>query len=186
MNWTSRQTARLAILTAITVAGEGFGMPQLFTGPFINAMLLLSAKIVSPAGGVALGCITPPLALLSGHLPFIAAPLIPFIMIGNGLYVVLFSTLHSIRAPQKRLTHLLSLSALCTAAAVKALWLTLAVYLLLPYLFGVTLPQIMVAAMTVPQFFTALAGGAAALALYAVLRRLGIVFDTHPDRGRCV
>lgn len=81
---------RTAILLAITLIFQFLKMPQLITGSIVNAMLLIAAGTVGMWSGIIIGLLTPVIAFLVGIMGF---PLmIPFIMVGNGLYVMLFST----------------------------------------------------------------------------------------------
>lgn len=85
--------ARTALLLAFTVAIQMPGLPQPVTGPAVNAMLLLAAGVVSPASGVLVGVFTPIIALYRGILPPPLAPM-PFIGLGNAVFVMVFAWLH--------------------------------------------------------------------------------------------
>jgi len=81
-----RFITRTAILLALTVIFQSFRAPQLITGTLVNGMLLISAGYVGMWSGVIIGLFTPVLAFLFGIMKF--PPMIPFIMIGNALYVL--------------------------------------------------------------------------------------------------
>jgi len=179
MKWNSKYTVRLAALTALTLAGELVGLPQILTGPFINTMLLLTALIVNPIGAVILGCITPGIALIRGQLPSVLAPVVPFIMIGNALLILIFTyLLKRIRFQNNNYVVIRHGLSLFFAAFVKFIWLALAAHLMLPIIIGLNIPDQFIAAMTFPQLFTAIVGGIFAFCLYELLVRVGIV---HPD-----
>ena len=176
MIWNSKYIVRLSALTALTLAGELIGLPQIFTGPFINAMLILTTLIVNPIGGIILGCITPVIALLRGQLPSVLAPIIPFIMIGNGLFVLVFSYLRKKTSAKKNNPVLMRFGlSLFVAAFIKFSVLALAARLILPVFLGLNLPDKFIAAMTFPQLLTAIIGGIFAYCFYEILVRIGIV-----------
>lgn len=85
---------RTALLLALTLVLQGFRFPAFITGPLVNFMLIISTIIVGTGSGVIIGLITPWIALLAGILPGPLAPAIPFIMIGNGVFCLLFGLLH--------------------------------------------------------------------------------------------
>ena len=176
MKWSSRYITLLASFIALTIAGTMLGLPQLFTGPFVNAMLLLTAMVLDAFSAVLLCCITPLVAVVRGQLPPALAPMIPFIMLGNTLFVLVFCRMQRlIHARTIKSSILRDGVSLCCAAAVKFLTLTASAGILLPVLFGVTLPRHIISIMMFPQFFTAVAGGIFALVLFTLLTNLGIL-----------
>ncbi len=64
---------------------------QAITGPLINAILLIAAVKLSTSSAITIGLIPSVVALSRGLLPLALAPVVPFIMLANALYVVLFS-----------------------------------------------------------------------------------------------
>lgn len=66
---------------------------QAVTGPIVNAILLIAASIVSPSSAMLIGMLPSTVALSRGLLPLALAPMIPFIILGNALYIYLFSQL---------------------------------------------------------------------------------------------
>ena len=177
MKWSSKYTAHLAILASITIAFELIGLPQPITGPLVNAMLLLTALIINTTAGVMLGCITPVVAILRGQLPPALAPMIPFIVLANSVFVVVFGQIHHIffSNKQTRKRYLINIFALFASSLCKFLLLVLSVNILLPVFFGTDIPEIFIAAMTFTQFFTAMIGGLFALFLFKLLMKLDIV-----------
>ncbi len=154
---------RTAVLLALTLAVQFLGLPQWFTGPLVNAFLLLASLLVGMGSGVVIGLLTPWIALLRGILPPPLAPMVPFIMLGNALLVIIFSLI-----TRKREVLWLNVLALVLAASGKYLLLSQAVRYL------VEVPPRVAQAMQIPQLLTALAGGAIALLIgKAVKRALG-------------
>jgi uncharacterized membrane protein len=151
------------VLLALTLAVQFLGLPQWFTGPLVNAFLLLASLLVGTGSGVVIGLLTPWIALLRGILPPPLAPMVPFIMLGNALLVIIFSLI-----TRKREVLWLNVLALVLAASGKYLLLSQAVRYL------VEVPPRVAQAMQIPQLLTALAGGAIALLIgKAVKRALG-------------
>jgi hypothetical protein len=151
-----RFITRTAILLALTVIFQSFRAPQLITGTLVNAMLLISAGFVGMWSGVVISLLTPVIAFLFGIMKF---PLmIPFIMVGNAIYVIIFSLFRN-----KPIGMVLG-------AFVKFLWLSASVYFMLPW-FGVKVPALVVQMFSFPQLMTAILGGVLSLAVLAALRK---------------
>lgn len=165
---------RLVLLIAIALIIELIGLPQLFTGPLVNFMLVLTTLITGVTGGIALGCITPLVALIRGQLPPVLAPFVPFILTGNALYVLLLGAFCASHCGLPLRSWRAWLGIL-TGATAKFIWLFLAARWLMPLLLADTLPQAFVAMMTLPQLITALTGGILALLFHALLVRRRIL-----------
>ncbi len=67
---------------------------QWLTGPFVNALLLLISLFVGPAEAIAIGIIPSTAALSSGLLPLPLAPMVPFIIASNAIFILVFSFLY--------------------------------------------------------------------------------------------
>lgn len=180
----SKVVARLSLLAALTVAGQAAGLPQPFTGPFVNAMLILTVALVGWLPALGLGCITPVVALLRGLLPAGLGLAVPVIALGNGLLVSVYAAITRLwgRPPAYPAVRAGTV-AVAGAALAKYLWLTLCVTVLLPLVLGTKLPHPLVLALTTWQLFTALAGGVAALAFCAVLVRTGLLSLWRSEEG---
>ena len=85
-------------------------------------------------------------------------PMIPFIMIGNALYVLVFSGMKNKPV------------GMVLGSLVKFLWLSASVYYMLP-LFGVKAPAVLVEMFTFPQLATAVMGGILALLVLSLLKK---------------
>lgn len=156
-----RSLVLTALFIAITVAIQALRMPQPFTGPLVNCMLLLSALFVGPIAGILVGLITPWVASLVGILGVPA--LIPFIMLSNGIYVLGFYLGRKLLGKKV----LGSAAGIAGGAAVKFLLLSLAVN------FIVEVPPAAAKAMQLPQLFTAIAGGVLAVLAAKLIARSG-------------
>jgi len=162
------------LLIAITLIIEMIGLPQPMTGPLVNLMLVLTTLISGISGGIALGAITPLIALIRGQLPPVLAPFVPFILCGNALYVLLFGALGS-RKSASPLQSWRAWVGIILGSTAKFLWLLLAARLIMPLLLSRTLPEKIITMMTLPQWITALLGGALALLFHALLLRRRIL-----------
>lgn len=168
----STNISRLVFLAALTIILEMVGLPQPATGPLVNMMLIYTTLVVSPLGGLALGLMTPLIAVLRGQLPPLLIPMAPFIMIGNALFVILFAAIGRIKSAKKEpLFSLWAWIGLVVSAAAKMTWLYVIVRMLLPHLIGRPAPAPLLLLMSLPQFFTAVIGGAFAFLLFNIIKR---------------
>jgi hypothetical protein len=141
-----------AVLLAITLAVQMIGLPQPITGPVVNAMLILSAAFAGPISGIIIGLLTPLIAFMRGILAAPLAPMIPFIVIGNGTLVLLFWL------GRRFIKNLIgSVAGIVTGSVIKFLILSAAVNLI------VSVPEPVAQAMQLPQLLNALIGGVIAL-----------------------
>lgn len=76
---------------SVAIAVPHFSHNQFVTGPIVNAILFLSAGILSPSSAIMIGLIPSVVALSSGLLPPALAPMVPFIMISNAVLILTFS-----------------------------------------------------------------------------------------------
>lgn len=155
------------VFIAMTVAIQMLGFPQLVTGPAVNSMLLLSAHYIGAIGGVLVGVVTPWVAFLRGILPPPLAPMIPFIVLGNAVYVLSFSFC------RRRLKNSTvgSWGGIVVGSLAKFVLLSGAVRFL------VTVPAPAAQAMQLPQLITALLGGLLAVLLAKMLKKLAPAED---------
>ncbi len=66
---------------------------QAITGPIINATLLVASLMLGTSSAIMIGLVPSVVALSRGLLPLPLAPVVPFIMLANGLYIYLFAQL---------------------------------------------------------------------------------------------
>ncbi len=144
-----RWITRTALLLAVALAVQSLKMQppfgQVVTGGAINAILYLAVILVDTWAGVAIGVITPWVALLMGinKLPF----MVPFIILANVALVLAFGLL-------KRYSRFF---AGVVAAVAKYGWFFLTTKTLVG-LIGKTLPAPAIAAFGITQLGTALIG----------------------------
>jgi len=143
------------------------GLPQFFTGPLVNAFLLLATLTVGVSSGIVIGLFTPWIAFSRGILPAPLGPMIPFIMLGNAVLVIVFYLI----TMKKKDNIGFSVLGIVTGSIAKYLILSQSVA------FIVSVPPPVAKAMQFPQLLTALAGGVIALIVEQALRRTSLLND---------
>jgi hypothetical protein len=149
---------RSAVMLSLLMVIQYFRLPQLFTGTMVNALLLTSLIVINPYGALMIAFISPWLAFMFGILPQPLLPLIPFIMLGNSLYVLIFWLFF-----KKNNKPLSVISGIALASIVKFLTLSSAVRII-----GNLAPKI-AQMMIFPQLITAVCGGILFLLLLSKL-----------------
>jgi len=157
----------LALAIVFQVIGKSAPqVSQIFVGPAVNAILILTSIICGSTYGV-VGSLTPLLAFLTGQLSSVLGPFIPFIIIGNILFVLSFVIISKQGKYGKYL-------GIIIGAFIKYIFLTISASKLIP-LFNLKIPSKIVSkliiTMGIPQLITALVGGAFALVLINILKR---------------
>ncbi|MBU3155492.1 ECF transporter S component [Clostridium estertheticum] len=158
----------LALAIVFQVVGKSFpGISQFFVGPAVNAILILTAIICGGTYGILVGSLTPLLAYLTGQLASALGPFIPFIIIGNILFVLSFIILNK---RGKYGTYL----GILIGSFIKYIFLSISASKLIP-LFELNIPakiiNKLVITMGIPQLITALIGGFFALIIISILRK---------------
>ena len=146
--------AKLAGLLALALIVPSIGLDQQFTGPMVNALLLISAGVGGLPGAIRGGALPSLVALARGTLPLPMAVMVPYIIFGNAALVGVFFQLH-------RRNYWL---ALVPAAIVKFGLLFFAVT------YMVTVPPALAGMMQWPQLYTALLGGVIAWVVLGIGR----------------
>ncbi|KHD37804.1 hypothetical protein NL50_06390 [Clostridium acetobutylicum] len=175
MNHDTKKLARAALLLAIAIVfqfiGKNFPDSQVFVGPAVNAILILSAFICGTGLGVMVGVFTPLLAFLLGQLNPMLGPFIPFVMIGNAIYILCFGLL-------KNKDIILSYIGIIIAAILKFAFLDVSATKLVGMLHivpsgnkGHIFNKLLLKSMTIPQLITGLVGGLIAVIIISILRK---------------
>lgn len=152
----SQAVTWFGLLLGVSVLTPMLGLHQLVTGTVVNAALLVATVRLGPRAAMSIGVLPSLFALVSGQLPAVLAPMVPFIVLGN---IVLVAVFHALR----RKGYWIGAGA---AALLKAAWLfgtSVALLALLP----VEVPAAVAAMMGWPQLVTALTGATLA---FGVLR----------------
>ena len=175
--WMTETAIMLALLVTLQYLTKPMG--QLVTGSFVNAVLAITVLVAGLASGMTVALISPILAYLLGIAPQILT--VPAIMVGNCVYIVALYFIAGKRNG-KDLTHIIrQVAAWLVAAVVKFATLYAIVVLLICGVLsqrllasGTMKPpmlKMLPATFSWPQLFTALIGGAVALAIVPVLRK---------------
>ena len=178
MKSNTQKLVRASLLLAIAIAFQiiGRNLPeinQFLVGPVINCILILTVLLCDKWHGVAVGILTPLLAWFVGQLAAPLAPFIPFIILGNFLFVYVFS-LYSKGKLVKRSFGII------IAALFKYGFLAISATKLIN-VFNLGFPPKIASALAVsmgsPQLITAVTGGALALILITVLEKRKFKFE---------
>ena len=171
--WITETAMMLALLVTVQWLTKPVG--QLLTGSCVNAVLAVTVLVAGLSSGITVALISPVMAYLLNIAPQILT--VPAIMVGNTLFVVL---LHLIAGGRQASLVKRIAGWLCAAAAKFAVmyaivsWLICGVFA--PALMAAgTLKEPMLKALPVTfgvtQLFTALIGGAVAMAIVLPIRK---------------
>ncbi len=86
------KTAQFLLVLSVIVAAPLIGN-QFITGTIVNASLLLSVVLFGFGGAISMCFIPSIVSLSTGLLPAVMAPMVPFIILGNILFVWIFDSL---------------------------------------------------------------------------------------------
>jgi hypothetical protein len=151
-----------AFLLALLILMPFLIHSQWITGPTVNAALFIAAVILGPSRAILLGLMPSTIALGSGLLPFVLAPMVPFIMLGNVILVLAFYYLY------KRNYFL----ALGVASFLKFAFLHQTVTWIMSRYLEQKFVGVLSVMMSWPQFFTAVVGGLVAYAFLKPIKKV--------------
>ena len=137
---------------------------QFLTGPIINALLILSFLYLGKSKAFFLALIPSTVALSRGLLPLALAPMVPFIMISNCLYIIVFAKLQA----KSQVKNFL---AILFAALAKTTFLFVISKLLMEKILATALASKIAMMMSWPQLWTAIVGGIMALLISQALQK---------------
>ena len=156
----------------IVLAGAATVLPffihaQLLTGPIINAIFVLALFLVGIRSALVICLIPSLMALAGGLLPAILAPVVPFIMIGNTVFVLTIDWFYN-KAKNSYQGYWLGV---VLGAALKFAFLYFSVSFIVKLLIKQELAVKVAQMMSWPQFATAAMGGMIAWAVLKWLKR---------------
>ena len=137
----------ISLLAVATLAP--FLLSQAVVGPMVNATLFISVVLLGARNAVLIGILPSLVALSTGLLPPVLAPMIPFIMTGNILLIMVFSSL-------RKKNYWLGM---VTASILKFVFLFGASSIVIDLLLNKSVAPKVAMIMSYPQLFTALSGG---------------------------
>ena len=140
---------------------------QWITGPIINAILIITLFLIGIRSALVV-CLVPSLMALSGGLlPPVLAPMVPFIMIANVIFVITIEFIYNNFKKEKRGYW----AGIFTGALLKFIFLYASVSFISKLLIKQELASIVVQIMSWPQFATAVLGGILAWVVLKWLKR---------------
>ncbi len=157
----SKEVVSFATLTAAAVLFPLLG-DQMITGPLVNATLFLGVMLIGVRGAVLIAMFPSIIALSTGLLPAIMAPMVPFIIMGNVLLVLVFDQLK--KSPVKGILF---------SSFAKFVFLFASSSLVIDLLIKEAAATQVATMMSWPQFITALIGGFLA---YLLVRMRGLCY----------
>lgn len=173
IRWITETAVMLALLVTLQAVTKAMG--QLVTGSFVNAVLAVTVLVAGLYSGMVVALISPILAYLLGIAPQILT--VPAIMVGNAVFIVLLYFIAG-RDNKKFLRQIIAWvsAAVAKFAALYAIvvWLICGVFsekLLTSGMLKAPMLKALPATFSWPQLFTALIGGAVALAIVPVIRK---------------
>jgi riboflavin transporter len=141
---------------------------QWVTGPLVNALLILILFVVGIRSALVM-CFVPSLmALAGGLLPFALAPVIPFIMLGNVIFIL--SVDYFYKSAKKEINGYWA--GVFVGGALKYLFILFNANLMVIYFMHNQLGVAVARLVSWPQFATAVAGGAIAWVILKWLKRV--------------
>lgn len=157
----------------IVLAGIAMFLPffihlQWFTGSIVNALLIIVLFIVGIRSAMVLALVPSLMALAGGLLPAVLAPVVPFIMISNVIYVLVIDWQYN----NSKSTSKGYWAGVIAGSLLKFLFLFASVTIIVKILTKQELAVKVAQMMSWPQLFTALAGGAIAWAVLKWLKRI--------------
>jgi ABC-type Co2+ transport system permease subunit len=162
---TQNKKLELAIFYSFLIFSiPAFVHQQFLTGPIVNALLILSFLHLGKNKAFFLALIPSTVALSRGLLPVALAPMVPFIMISNCVYIEIFAKLQTKSQNKNFLV-------ICFAALVKATFLFIVCKFVMGGLLAAALAAKVAAMMSWPQLWTAVLGGVLALLINNFLKK---------------
>ncbi len=156
----SRLTILATLTTVAVLAPILGGHQQLISGPIVNATLFLAVIYTTPISALLVGILPSTVALATGLLPMMLAPIVPLIIIGNAVLITTFGKLR-----QKDFFF-----GVMGASFAKYIFLTVSTTIATKAYIAGPAATAATKMMTWAQFFTALLGGIIA---YGVTKKLG-------------
>ena len=149
-----------SLLAVATIAP--FFLQQAIVGPAVNATLFISVVLLGSRNAMLIGILPSLVALSTGLLPPVLAPMIPFIMTGNVLLILVFSSLI-------KKNYWLGM---VTASILKFVFLFGASSIVIDLLLNKDVAPKVAMIMSYPQLFTALSGGLIAFLFLRAIKKV--------------
>jgi len=162
-----KKLTKFLLISGLAILVPFFVPFQWLTGPIVNALLIISLFVIGIRSAVFLSLVPSIIALSAGILPAILAPMIPFIMLSNIIFVLMIEVLYK-SFDNKIIAYWFSIF---SASAVKFLFLFLSVNTISGLLLKKELSSKVAEILSWPQFYTALLGGIIAFVVLKWLKK---------------
>ena len=167
-NYLTANALLVALAIAVQLLGKSIpAVSQVVVGPFINAILILSLLFTNIKYAILLAAVTPITAFLTAQLTPTIGFFVPFICIGNIIFVICFNTINVKTTSWLNLGIKLVVAALC-----KYLFLSISATKVIVMINLGIAPKILdklAIAMGIPQLYTALTGGIIGIILFKII-----------------
>ncbi|MFH1326291.1 MAG: iron hydrogenase [Candidatus Falkowbacteria bacterium] len=170
---------KFLILLALATGAPLLGFhSQWVTGPIVNAALILSVYLIGIRGALLIGILPSTIALSTGLLPAVLAPMVPFIIISNSILVLVMDYIVGTRhrlvqdqnvAVPRSYNYFIGLF---TGAGLKYLFLFFTSSIVINLLLNSAVASKVASMMSWPQFFTAIIGGILSFGILKISTRL--------------
>jgi hypothetical protein len=167
------RTKAIELTSVLGLLGVAMFLPfiihlQWITGPIINAILILILFLGGLRLGLLVSFIPSLMALSGGLLPFVLAPVVPFIVLSNILYVTAINYFYHI-IKKEQMAFIISI---IIASSLKFLFLLSTTSIMTKLVLKQNLVAKIALMMSWPQLFTALSGGLIAFLILKWLKRI--------------
>jgi len=152
--------ARFVALLSVAILAPAINV-QFLTGTLVNATLFLSVVLIGVPAAVLIGIIPSLVSSVTGLLPAMMLPMVPFIILSNALLIVTFSALR--KRSYFRAVALASLIKFVSLSAVSSF--------VIGYFVPAKAASSLAVMMSYPQLLTALSGGILAYAVLGILKK---------------
>ncbi len=160
--------AQFLVLAGVATVVPFFIHIQWITGPMVNALLIIALLLIGVRSALLLCLIPSLMALAGGLLPSALAPVVPFIMISNALFVLVIEYFY--KSAKNQITGYWF--GVVMGAGVKYLFLYFNTNLIIGLIMKKELAGKVAIMMSWSQLATAIAGGFIAFAILKYLKRI--------------
>lgn len=167
-NWDYSSVAQFVALAGVAIFLPFVLHAQLITGPIINAIFVLALFLLGIRSAMVIALVPSLMALSGGLLPAVLAPAVPFIMIGNVIFIIAIDFFYN-RTQNKAVGYWFGV---VSGSALKFAFLFLSVTWIQDLLIKQSLATKVAQMMSWPQFATAVVGGGLAWAILKGLKKI--------------
>jgi len=162
---------KFVLLLVIATFAPAIGFhSQWITGPIVNAVLILSVFMVGARGALLIGMLPSTIALSTGLLSVVLAPMIPFIIISNSILILILSLCHPEQSKESvAIKYSKYWLILFFGALLKFIFLFLTSGIVIKLLINIAVAPKVAAMMSWPQFVTAMIGGVIAFIVLKIV-----------------